>query len=173
MCGDADAISHIAQMAGKGQVSEKYRAKVEHLCALIDQRLWNPDGKFYETVPRNAPSGWSDVRELAGYIPWYFDIPSAKYDAAWTFLFDPKGFAGRYGPTTAERRSPRFNYAVHHECLWNGPSWPFATTQTLVALVNLLNGPEQFEINSSDYDRLLTIYANAQHIQSPHGRWIP
>jgi hypothetical protein len=114
MCGDADAISHIAQMAGKGQVSEKYRAKVEHLCALIDQRLWNPDDKFYETVPRNAPSGWSDVRELAGYIPWYFDIPSAKYDAAWTFLFDPKGFAGRYGPTTAERRSPRFNYAVHH-----------------------------------------------------------
>jgi hypothetical protein len=173
MYGDADAISYIAEMARQVQISEQYRAKAEHLRDLIDGHLWNPHDKFYETVPRNASSGWSGVRELIGFIPWYFNLPSTKYDVAWKFLFDPQEFAGRYGPTTAERSSPRFGYAVQHECLWNGPSWPFATTQTLVALANLLNGPDQSEVNSSDYDRLLTIYAHSQHLQLPDGRSIP
>jgi hypothetical protein len=173
MYGDAEAISHIAQMAGQTQISEEYQTKAEDLRKLIDDRLWNAHDEFYETVPRNAASGWSDVRELVGYIPWYFNIPSAKHDVAWKFLFDPEGFAGQYGPTTAERRSPRFRYAVHHECLWNGPSWPFATTQTLVAMANVLNGPEQSQVSSSGYYRLLSIYAHSQHIRLPDGRSIP
>jgi hypothetical protein len=173
MYGDAEAISHIAEMAGKTQISADYRAKADRLRELIDSRLWNAHDEFYETVPRNAANGWSDVRELIGYIPWYFDIPSSKYDVAWKYLFDPKGFAGQYGPTTAERRSPRFGYVVRHECLWNGPSWPFATTQTLVAFANLLNGPEPREVNSSDYLRLLSTYSHSQRIQTPTGRSIP
>lgn len=173
MYGDAEAISHISEMAGQAHASAEYQTKAEDLRKLIDDRLWNPHDEFFETVPRNATSGWSDVRELVGYIPWYFDIPSAKYDVAWKFLSDPKGFAGQYGPTTAERRSPRFRYAVQHECLWNGPSWPFATTQTIVAMANLLNGPEQSQVSSLDYYRLLSTYARSQHIQLPDGRSIP
>lgn len=69
--------------------------------------------------------------------------------------------------------SPRYRFYDPHECLWNGPSWPFATTQTLVAFANLLNGPEQAEVNSSDYLRLLTTYSHSQHIQLPDGRSIP
>jgi hypothetical protein len=173
MYGDAEAISRIAEMAGQAQVTADYRAKADRLRELIDSRLWNTRDEFFETVPRNSTNGWSDVRELIGYLPWYFNIPSPSYDVAWKYLFDPEGFAGQYGPTTAERRSPRFDFAARHECLWNGPSWPFATTQTLVALANLLNGPEQTEINSSAYFRLLTTYAHSQHIQSPDGREIP
>ena len=63
----------------------------------------------------------------------------AGREVAWQQLTDPNGFAAPFGPTTAERRHPRFNERHNHECLWNGPSWPFATTQTLVALANLLN----------------------------------
>jgi hypothetical protein len=173
MYGDAEAISRIAEMAGHAQTSAEFRAKAEDLRKLIDDRLWNAHDDFYETVPRNAASGSSDVRELVGYVPWYFDIPPAKNDVAWKFLFDPQGFAGRYGPTTVERRSPRFRYAVQHECLWNGPAWPFATTQTLVAMANVLNGPEQSQVNSSDYYRLLSTYTHSQHIQLPDGRSIP
>jgi hypothetical protein len=139
----------------------------------MEKRLWNPKDEFYETVPRGDSHGWSGDRELIGYIPWYFDIPHPQHDIAWKLLFDPEGFAGQFGPTTAERRNARFRYQVRHECLWNGPSWPFATTQTLVALANLLNGPQEDVAHKSDYFRLLRTYADSQHIQLPNGKTIP
>ena len=173
MYGDAAAIARIAELAGRPEVAAAYRAKAARLQSLIESRLWNPNDQFYETVPRHAASGWSGVRELIGYIPWYFDVAPAAHDDAWKFLFDAEGFAGRYGPTTAERSSPRFRYKVRHECLWNGPSWPYATTQTLVALANLLNGPDQAVMKRSDYFRLLSTYTHSQHIRLPDGRTVP
>jgi hypothetical protein len=173
MYGDAVAIAKIAELAGTPDAAAAYRDKAAQLQTLIESRLWNPGAQFYETVPRGADAGWSDVRELIGYIPWYFDMPPADHDTAWKFLFAPQGFAGKYGPTTAERCSPRFDYKVAHECLWNGPSWPFATTQTLVAVANLLNGPAQTVMAPSDYFRLLSTYAASQHIQLPNGHVIP
>jgi hypothetical protein len=115
----------------------------------------------------HSASGWSGVRELIGYIPWCFDIPPPQHDVAWKFLFAPEGFGGRYRPTTAERSSPRFRYKVNHECLWNGPSWPYATTQTLVALANLLNGPKQTVMTEADYFPLLSTCTHSQHIRLP------
>jgi Mannosylglycerate hydrolase MGH1-like glycoside hydrolase domain/Glycosyl hydrolase family 65, C-terminal domain len=173
MYGDAVAISRLAAMAGQKQAAEKYQVKAEHLRKEIEGRLWNPNDNFYETVARQDSDGWSGDRELVGYVPWYFNIPQPQHDTAWKLLFDPQGFAGKFGPTTAERRNPRFGYKVRHECLWNGPSWPFATTQTLVALANLLNGPRQDVVNESDYFNLLSTYASSQHIETPNGHVIP
>jgi len=173
MYGDAVAISRIAELAGQEKLADVYQAKAARLRELIDKRLWNPRDDFYETVARSDNDGWSDDRELIGYIPWYFNLPPAQHDTAWKFLFDPDGFWGQYGPTTAERRNPRFEYKVRHECLWNGPSWPYATTQTLVALANVLDGPRQSVVNDDDYLRLLQAYAYSQHIQLPDGRVIP
>lgn len=173
MYGDAVAISRIAAMAGQKQVAADYEHKAEVLHSLIEKRLWNPGDGFYETVSRGDADGWSNDRELVGYIPWYFNIPEPAHDIAWKLLFAPDGFAGKYGPTTAERRNPRFNYRVRHECLWNGPSWPYATTQTLVALANVLNKPDRTVLTDEDYFRLLQSYASSQHIQLPTGRTIP
>jgi hypothetical protein len=173
MYGDALAISRIAAMAGDTKAAGKYEEKATELQKLIESRLWNPQAEFYETAPQHATSGWVNVRELIGYVPWYFNVPPVAHDIAWKQLFDPEGFAGRFGPTTAERRSPRFEFSFPHECLWNGPSWPYATTQTLVALANLLNGPEQNVLTSSDYFRLFETYAQSQHIRLASGRVVP
>jgi hypothetical protein len=172
MYGDALAIAHIAEMAGQSNVAQAYKAKADHLRQLIETQLWNPHDNFYETVPRSA-TGWSGVRELVGLVPWYFEVPSSDRAYAWKELFNPQGFAGRFGPTTAERRSPRFKFVNSHECLWNGPSWPFATTQTLVALANLLDSKEQSGMSSEDYFRLLSAYTESQHIRAPDGKVIP
>jgi hypothetical protein len=173
MYGDAVAISRLAEMAGQKQAAEKYQGKAEHLRTEIEARLWNPNDNFYETVARKDSDGWSGDRELIGYIPWYFNLAQPQHDSAWKLLFDPQGFAGKFGPTTAERRNPRFGYKVRHECLWNGPSWPFATTQTLVALANLLNGPRQDVVTESNYFNLLSTYSSSQHIETPNGKVIP
>jgi len=173
MYGDAIAISKIATMAGDSALSQKYAEKAEQIRHLIETRLWNPQSKFYETVPRTPDASWVNVRELIGYVPWYFYLPHLDRAIAWKQLNDPEGFAGKYGPTTAERRSPRFGFAADHECLWNGPSWPFATTQTLVALANLLNGPTQSVIGKDQYLALLSTYAHSQYIKLPDGSSIP
>jgi hypothetical protein len=114
----------------------------------------------------------SGTRELVGYIPWQFGIPSADHAVAWKQLFDPQGFAGKYGPTTAERRSPRFRFHSSDQCTWNGPAWPFATTQTLLGLAHLLNGSPQSVIGAREYYQLFSNYVLSQHLQLPSGRTI-
>jgi len=174
MYGDAVAIAKIASLNGDDSVSRQYEKKASDLRALIDQRLWNPHDQFYETVPRGSDTTWVGVRELVGYVPWYYHVPSADDAVAWKQLTDARGFAGRYGPTTAERRSPRFRFEFPHECLWNGPSWPFATTQTLVALANLLDSDvSQSVIGPAEYREILDEYVRSQHIRAPDGETIP
>ncbi len=173
MYGDATAISKMAEIESDSALELQYEKKAEDLRALVESWLWNPTDQFYETVHRGSAAGWVDVRELIGYVPWYFNLPHANRAVAWEQLTDPQGFAGKYGPTTAERRSPRFRFAYPHECLWNGPSWPFATTQTLIALANLLNGPSQTVIGPGAYREILAEYVLSQHIQLPNGRRIP
>jgi hypothetical protein len=76
--------------------------------------------------PCNKPVG---VRELLGLgPPYYFNIVpqshtgATKYDVEWAQLSDPMGFKAKFGPTTAERRSPCFNQTQDNgECNWAGP----------------------------------------------------
>ena len=86
----------------------------------------------------------AQVREEIGYLPWYFNLPaddSAKYRAAWMQLLDEKGFDAPAGITTAERRHPLFRHSWKGRptCEWDGAIWPFATSQTLTALINVEN----------------------------------
>jgi hypothetical protein len=113
------------------------------------------------------------VREEIGYIPWEWDIPASSHDIAWKQLFYPEGFDGKFGPTTAEHRSPRFRFASSDQCTWNGPMWPFATTQTLIALANLLNKRNPSSIGDAGYYKLFSRYVLAQHLRVANGELIP
>jgi hypothetical protein len=187
MLADARAIADFARGSEQSAVSAEYDAKAGTLEHLIETRLWNPKDHFYEDLSPAADSGirkekrfkdpgtqlqFAGVRELIGYIPWQFYAPTPSHAIAWKQLFDPNGFAGKYGPTTAERRSPRFRFVSDDQCTWNGPSWPYATTQTLLALANLLNGPAQSYIAKQQYYQLFANYVLSQHIKLPSGRMI-
>jgi hypothetical protein len=184
---DARAIARFAEAAGEKDVQVRYTATANALLDRMDARLWNPHDEFYEAVSPATDSGirkqkkfvdpgtvlqFSGVRELIGYIPWQFNLPGISRAVAWKQLFDPQGFGGKYGPTTAERRSPRFRFVSNDQCTWNGPAWPFATTQTLLGLANLLNGPRQSFVTQQDYLRLFDNYVLSQHITLPSGRRI-
>lgn len=187
MVADARAIAAFAHDADEPAIAQEYEAKANTLEQQIESKLWNPHDDFYEVVSPARDSGirkekrfkdngtaleFSGVRELIGYIPWEYYWPPSDHDVAWKQLFDPHGFAGQYGPTTAERRSPRFRFASTDQCTWNGPSWPYATTQTLLALANLLNGPAPNDIGKQQYYKLFSNYVLSQHIRLPNGRMI-
>lgn len=174
--GDARAISELAAQFGDRPLAEEFEAKAARLKALVQERLWNSADRFFETP------GDRKVREEIGFIPWYFDLPDPRYNVAWDQLADPDGFAAPFGPTTAERRAAGFMHPEAHDCLWNGPSWPYATTQTLVALANLLNGRPPAGIDAETYFRLITSYARSQwkdgrpwvaeDLDADTGKWI-
>ena len=86
---------------------------------------------------------------------------------------DPQGFYAPFGPTTAERRDPKFLADDHDDCQWNGFSWPFATTITLRALANLLDHYHQSAITRADYFETFSIYTRSQHLKLEDGRVVP
>jgi hypothetical protein len=189
MFGDAKAIAAMARDAGDSGAQREFEAKAGAMRRLIEANLWSAKDRFYEVMSPAKDSGiraqkkfidpgttmkLAGVRELIGYTPWLFDEPPADHADAWGQIFDPQGFAGKYGPTTAERRSPRFNFPSSDQCTWNGPSWPFATTQTLLAMANLLDDePAQRYVDSQDYYRLFSEYVLSQHLRLANGDVIP
>lgn len=172
MYGDAVAIAKIARLCGQSEIARQYRAKAVELKRLIQEKLWNTNAQFFEVLRQDGKL--ANVRELLGYTPWYFNLPDADKSVAWKQLMDPKGLYAPYGPTTTEQRSPHFKIAYSgHECQWNGPSWPYATSVTLTAMANLLNNYRQNVVNRQDYFDLLKIYTKSQHLKLPDGKVVP
>jgi len=174
MYGDARAIAQIAACVGRDGVAARYRAKAARIKKLVQGRLWDPDAQFFKVLPRGDNTQLSDARELHGYTPWYFGLPDPDKSVAWKQLMDPKGFYVPFGPTTAEQRHPGFAISYQgHECQWNGPSWPYATSVTLTALANLLNDYQQDVIDRKDYFELLQSYTRSHQLKRDDGRVVP
>jgi hypothetical protein len=163
MYGNAVAIVNIARLAGNKKIAEEYKAKAENLRKLVEVDLWNSDAKFFEARHDNGKI--ADVREELGFIPWMFELPAPDYgyEAAWTQLNDLKGFSAPYGITTAERRSPFFRTHGYGHCEWDGAVWPFATSQTLDGLANVLRDYSQNSITPRDYYDAFLTYVQSQH----------
>lgn len=160
MYAEKSILSEIAFMSGDFAAAAGYKKDAAKLAELINSELWNEDIGIYATLSED--SGLQNVRELIGYIPWCWHIPPAGRESAFAFLKTPDCFQAKYGLTTADRSHPEYMRPYHHECLWNGPVWPFATTQTLNAVISLLHNYRQSVISNSDFTDMLTVYASSQ-----------
>jgi len=162
MYADAMAISKMAELLGKTEDVALYAAKADTVKTLLDAYLWDEEARFYKVIPRNGEMNKSYARELHGYVPWLYDIPSEDKNDAWLQLIDPQGFKAPYGPTTAEQRAEGFKVIYSgHECQWNGPSWPFATAQTLTALAQTLHHCGEGAATKDMYFETLQTYSNS------------
>lgn len=166
--GDAMAIAELARRDGDTDTATEYEARAAALKTAMNTRLWDPEDGFYKHMMRDENPNQTLLtdREEIGFVPWYFDgLAEPGYAGAWKQAMDPDGFYSPYGPTTAERRSPYFmREALDGCCRWNGPSWPYATSQTLTAMANLLTDyPAQSAVDKNDYFNLLQIYAKTQY----------
>lgn len=174
MFGEAVAISDIALITGNNEIADTFKKKAADIKNVVQQKLWDPEDEFFKVLPREPESGLCDTRELHGYTPWYFSLPDPAYSVAWKFLMKPEYFYAQYGPTTAEQNSQGFRISYEgHECQWNGPSWPYATSITLTGIANLLNVYDQNEITRNDYFRLMKNYALSHQRKLEDGRTVP
>lgn len=177
MFANARALANMARLAGDAATAREYDARAEDLRHRVLADLWSPGLEHF--VDRHQADTqhahyWQPVRarELVGYLPWMFDLvpDEAGYARAWSHLLDPVSLAGKAGMRTVDARYEYYMRQYRYlgkapECQWNGPVWPYQTTQVLTAMANLLDhhvrtGP----VRRSDYMRLLRQYA-ALHYQ--------
>jgi hypothetical protein len=161
MYGNAMALAAMNRIMGDEAKAKDYEQKADTLKNLVNAKLWNKNHQFFETMRGDT---LAQVREAIGYMPWYVNMPvDKKYDAAWLQTNDDKGFAAPYGLTTAEMRHPLFRSHGVGKCEWDGAIWPFATSQTLTAMANYLNGDGEKVISDSVFFNQMKLYVQSQH----------
>ncbi|MEU6129355.1 glycosyl hydrolase family 65 protein [Saccharopolyspora sp. NPDC047091] len=162
--GDAKAIASLLRRTGDDAGAADYERRADQLKSTVDEKLL--DDGFYKHVMRDGNPDRTPIsdREQMGFVPWYFGMAGPERAGAWDQLTDPEGFAAAHGPTTVERRSPWYLHEAEEGCCrWSGPSWPYATSQTLTALAKLLDEqPAQRHVDRQDYYELLRGYALTQ-----------
>ncbi|HMR83548.1 MAG TPA: trehalase family glycosidase [Niabella sp.] len=162
MYGNAKALAAIAKLAGDTNTEQLYLRKADSIKTEVQQKLWNAKSRFFE-VRKEQGDTLANVMEEIGFIPWYFNLPDARYNVAWKHLMNPRHFNAPVGITTADRSHPGFRTHGCCKCEWDGAVWPFATAQTLTAMANLLNNYKQTEVTKNDYFLQLKKYAASQH----------
>lgn len=181
MWADAMAIARIADLADDHATAERFRIKAAAIKERLQALLWDPQRAFFFPMYRDDEesdghrvkartltyqtgrfAGSPHGRELIGYVPWQFNLPDAGcgFESAWRFLMDRDYFFADFGPTTVERHDPLF-LLQKSCCWWSGQSWPYATTQTLKAMANLLQKYDQSVVTKVDYATLLSVYCRS------------
>ncbi|KAJ4373267.1 hypothetical protein N0V83_003561 [Neocucurbitaria cava] len=173
---NAKAIANLAALKGgmSGTV-DSFTSKATAIKTLVQKDLWN--STFEHFIDRfqvnNAYVKYWDFirgRELVGYVPWTHDLPddTTAYAHAWEHILNSSQLAGPHGLRTVE---PSYQYYMRQyryegtnpECQWNGPVWPFQTTQVLTGLANFLDhyskGAAVGVITPKDYIQLLKQYS--------------
>ena len=175
MWADANAISNISKLDGDLTTAAVYDKKAAIIKFNFQNKNWDSTRNFFFhrfsqderdgikantlTYQTGKYAGNPHGREQIGFIPWYFSLPDKGYESAWKFLMDSNYFYSPFGPTTVEKRDPLYNVA-RNCCAWSGNAWPFATSQTLKGMANLLRNYEQQEVNKADYYKLVKNFAN-------------
>lgn len=180
MYGNALAIARIAALKGDPQTSTEFLQKAASLKEQIENSLWNDSLQHFIDrfkVSNEYVHYWDFIRgrELAGFIPWYFNLPTdnRKFGAAWKHVQDSSQLLGKYGLRTNEPSYPYYFkqfvfYMGQRGSQWNGPSWPYQTSQVLTAMANLLNNYSGHTIRATDYVNLLRLYAKQHYL--PNGK---
>jgi hypothetical protein len=172
MAANAKAIRDIAVREGKYELAAEFRDRFFACRGATLAALWDPEAHFFKV--KFEDGSLSDAREAIGFIPWCFNLPEPQplppwkqqpaHLEAWKQLPDEQGFWAPFGITTAERRHPKFrSHGVGH-CEWDGAVWPFATSQTLGALANVLRHHQQPYVTKRHYLGAMQIYARSHRM---------
>lgn len=180
MYGNAMAIARIAAMKGDDATKNTYLQRAESLKRNIEESLWNDSMQHFADrfkQDNQYVHYWNFIRgrELAGMIPWYFNLPddNSKYNKAWKHVLDTTRLLGQYGLRTNE---PSYEYYFKQFVIymgqrgsqWNGPSWPYQTSQVITGMANFLNNYKQDVVAKSDYVKLLRLFTQQHYL--PNGK---
>ena len=159
MYADAVALAETAAMLNRTDDAGMFRRKAGQLKTVFQRFVWNRKRSFFVDRRRDNRFFINGI-ELEGYIPWCYNMPDEDFSCAWKYIMDEEYFCAPYGLRTLEKNHE--DYLVEHsapgKCMWNGWCWPFASSQALDGMANLLNNYKQNFVSSEDYFKLLKTY---------------
>ncbi|MBX7127302.1 MAG: hypothetical protein K1X47_16525 [Cyclobacteriaceae bacterium] len=176
--GNARAIASIAKLKGDTVTSRIFTSRANSLQQLVQDSLWNPRLQHFTDrfkQDNQYVHYWNFIRgrELAGMAPWYFNLPKdlPAFGEAWRHVTDTTFLLGRYGYRTNEPSYEHyFRQFVWFDgkrgSQWNGPSWPYQSSQTLTAMANLLNNYRQHPVTPSDYVSALRQFTRQHYLSN-------
>jgi hypothetical protein len=180
MYGNAVAISKIASIKNETATSSEYLAKANQLKATVEVNLWNDSLQHFTDrfkVNNQYVHYWDFIRgrELAGMIPWYYNLPADNptFNKAWNHILDTTQLLGKFGLRTNE---PSYEYYFKQFVFndgkpgsqWNGPSWPYQSSQVITGMANFLNDYNQAVVTKSDYVKILRLFTKQHYL--PNGK---
>lgn len=172
MVGARRSLAEMAASLGRCDEADEYNKKADDLTERIRRELWDGERGFYTVI---RPDGTRNhERELFGYTPWLFGIPTAEQESAWKAVTDPDAFLAPAAMPYLEQCSPEFalNY-TGHPCQWNGPSWPLSTSYALEAMIKMLNQPGEHPVGKKEFFYLLRQYFASQKRVTDDGETVP
>lgn len=176
MYANARAISRIAAWKGDDALSKAFSARADELRERVQADLWNPRlTHFTDRLKQDNEyvHYWDPIRsrELAGMVPWYFDLPhdDSVTGSAWRHAEDTSELLGRFGYRTNEPSYEHYFeqfvwYGGQRSSQWNGPSWPYQSSMVLTAMANLLQDYKKHPVSSTDYLHALRLFARQHYL---------
>ena len=171
--GEAATLARLGREFGKDEAAAFCSEFAERYERSIKKAIWHVGRQSFTVLATNGVH--RTVRELHGFMPWYVGMPLDGHEGAWRdFMDSEKGFFGKFGLTVPERCAPGFTLSYKgHECQWNGPSWPFATSFTLSAMANALHARLPVPVSAADYVKCMRQYAAQQRLTREDGKVVP
>jgi hypothetical protein len=182
---NAEAIASLAALKGDvNSTVDFYNSRAAAIKSRVQDALWNTTFEHFIDrfqVNNTNVTYWDPIRgrELVGMVPWTHSLPddTVEYAQAWHHILDTSELAGEHGLRTVE---PSYEYYMRQyryvddnglkhqpECQWNGPVWPYQTTQVISGLANFLNnypkGAATGIITAADHTKLLKQYAQLHY----------
>ena len=116
---ECEVLAEFATQLGQPEDAAKWTAKHQHLCALINERLWSEEEQFY--CDYNPAQGQrTTVLSSAGFLPLICGAATpAQLQALLRHLADPTMFATAVPiPSIAVRDTEHYS-----KDMWRGPMW--------------------------------------------------
>lgn len=165
------AIAKLARLNNDELTAHQYERRAELIKDRVEGNLWN--STFQHFIDRyqveNQYVKYFDFirgRELVGYVPFMFSLPNdtQEFAASWSHVLNPDELLGAYGMRTNEPSYQYYMHAFTSGNQWNGPVWPYQTTQALLGMSNVLDHYEnKGPLTILQFNRLLNQYVDLHY----------
>jgi hypothetical protein len=175
--GNARAVAEAYAYLGLPDEAERFDLIADQIRSSCLSKMWDAADRFLYAMHEEEQTP-AYTREIVGFYPFAFGLmpDETQYVSMLGSLTDPKHFWTAYPPATVSRECPAFTPTISawpaaggrtHGCMWNGPTWPHATSVILDAAASALLNYDQKQITPVQFWDMFDRYT---HLQFEHDK---
>jgi hypothetical protein len=135
--------------------------------------MWDDKDRFLYAI-REEDDAVARCREVVGFYPFASKLfpNEPRYTDMLAHLVDPDEFWTAFPPATVTKQCPAYTHKVAtwpaaggktHGCMWNGPSWPHATSVILDVAAAAIQDYDQPHVRPEHFWHMFQQYTRLQY----------